>query len=310
MPYIEEKKILAIDLGSNAMRASVACYDSSKDLEIIESHRYPLRLGHDVFSDGKLSKESFKKAFEAFRELKDVIKMNEITEVRAVATSALRDSLNGSDFVEYIKDKTGIKIDVIPGDSEAALIKEAVSSVIDLSGKLAMLIDIGGGSTEITITDNNQIIFSNSYQCGTVRILEKLQMDKVDQLVSNTVKTAFKEIKQVIGEREIDLCVGTGGNLKRMGKLRTLFFKRSAHKVSIQELAAINAEVSKLNLEQRMAFLDMRSDRADVIVPAMEIIQLLLIKFDLSEILLPVVGLKEGVMIDYFGERPRNLIMN
>jgi len=310
MPYSDEKKILAIDLGSNAMRASIACFDSSKDLEIIQSMRYPLRLGEDVFSKGKLSKASFKKATGAFMELKNIIKAQNITDVKAVATSALRDSENGAEFVDYILEKTGIKIEVIDGDQEAKLIKQAVSSVIDLKGKTSLLIDIGGGSTEFTLTQNNKILFTKSYQCGTVRLLDQSCSDELNTLITTTVKQAYKEISSILGNKKIDLCIGTGGNLKRMGKLRKIFFKRSAHKVTQQELAAISSEVSKLSLEHRMSFFSMRQDRADVIVPAIQIIELMLIKFDLREILLPTVGLKEGVMVDHFGETPRNIIMN
>ena len=310
MPHTEEQTLLAIDLGSNAMRASIACFDASKDLEILESHRFALRLGEDVFSKGKLSKGSFRKAACAFLELKELIDKNDIDHVKAVATSALRDSDNGAEFVEHISKQTGINIEVIAGNDEAGLIKKAVSSVIDLTSKVALLIDIGGGSTEFTVTDNNKIVFSKSYQCGTVRLLDKLATKNHKDLISSTIDQAFKEINKVLKGKKIDICVGTGGNLKRMGKLRKIFFKRSSHKVTQQELAAISLEVSKLNLDQRMNFLSMRQDRADVIVPAIQIIELMLIKFDLREILLPNVGLKEGVMIEHFGEIPRNLINN
>lgn len=309
MNYSDERKILAIDLGSNAMRASLAIYDESKDLEIIESRRYPLRLGDDVFTNGKLSEISFLKVTEAFKELSDLMHEYQVHAVKAVATSALRDSKNQKDFVKHIFKSTGIKIDIIPGDDEASYIQKAVSSVIDLEDKMALLIDIGGGSTEFTVTKKNKILFSKSYQCGTVRLLKNINNKEIDHLISETVKLAYKEIKDVLGKKSIDICIGTGGNLKRMGKLRRIFFKRSNHKISLQELAAVSHEVSKLSLEQRMNYLSMRKDRADVIVPAMQIIELLLIKFDLSEILLPTVGLKEGLMVDYFGEKPRNLIL-
>lgn len=309
MGYSDERKILAIDLGSNAMRASLAYYDQSKDLEIIESRRYPLRLGDDVFTNGKLSERSFLRATEAFHELRALMDHYEVLDVKAVATSALRDSENKKEFVKHIFKTTGIKIDIIPGDDEASYIQKAVSSVIDLADKTALLIDIGGGSTEFTITKKNKILFSKSYQCGTVRLLRNIHSKEINTLISQTVKLAYKEIKSVLGENKIDICIGTGGNLKRMGKLRKIFFKRSSHKISLQELAAVSHEVSKLSLEQRMNYLSMRQDRADVIVPAMQIIELLLVRFDLSEIMLPTVGLKEGLMVDHFGEKPRNLIL-
>lgn len=305
-----EKKILAIDIGSNAIRGSLGIYDGSNDLEVIKSFRFPVRLGQDVFSKGKISKSKISEIEDTFSKFKTLADEENVEVVKAVATSALRNSSNGSEILQLIKTKFDIEIVLINGREEAELISKAVSSTIPMSGAIALLIDIGGGSTEISVVDHGRLIFSHSYPIGTVRLIEKTKKKDLLEVIRPVINEAFEEISKVVSPQKISLFAGTGGNLKRMGKLRKLFFSRHPHKISQQELIAINLEVSKLPLEKRVQFLSMRKDRADVIVPAMEIVECLMVKFNAQEILLPLVGLKEGIFIDVLKETPRSIVFD
>lgn len=305
-PYIE-KTFLAIDIGSNAMRASFAVLDRSNDLEILKTVRFPLRLGLSVFKKQKISDEKIAETVSAFKELKkDIDEMN-IKNIRAFATSAIRDAKNGNELVELIKKKFNITIEVIDGQKEAKIISQAVNYRIPTENQCAMLIDIGGGSTEITLLNHHKILYSKSFQCGTLRLLQLENLEEVKSTAKALSKELYKDLEKKELINKVNLCIGTGGNLRRMGKLRKIFFKRSYLKIFQSELIAINDEVQKFSIEQRMNFLNMRRDRADVIVPAMTIIEEILIKFDLTEILLPQVGLKEGIFLGELKKMPRNI---
>lgn len=306
----KEKKIMVIDIGSNAIRGSLGVFDNSHDLEIIQNFRFPIRIGEDVFSKGKVSKKKVLEIEEAFAYLKRIMHDEGIEVAKAVATSALRNSENGPEIIENIAKNFDIQIEIIQGKREAELISKAVSSAIPIDNKRALLVDVGGGSTEITVVDSGKILFCESYPIGTVRLLEYIKQKDLLELIKPVIKSAFDAINKIMDSSTIEIYAGTGGNLKRMGKLRKIFFSRHPHKVTQQELIAINVEVNKLTLEKRVEFLGMRKDRADVIIPAMVIIETLMVMFNASEILLPLVGLKEGIFIDELGVKPRRIVFN
>ncbi|MEE2671407.1 MAG: hypothetical protein VYA54_06845 [Bdellovibrionota bacterium] len=305
-----EKTILAVDIGSNAMRASMACLDQTNDLEILSTMRFSLRLGEDVFRTKKISKKKIQKTIEAFEDLRDLNKKFKFKKVKIVATSAIRNAENGPLLVEKVKKETGLDIEIISGKKEAEYIQLAVANVMNLSQSRTLLIDIGGGSTEITLCDNNKIVFTKSYSCGTVRLLESGHFKKQKELIKDFVDEASSDFKIYLKKKPIDLCIGTGGNLRRMGKLRKIFFKRSNLKVTHTELSAILDEIQSFSIEQRMDYLDMREDRADVIIPATKIIEEILFQFGISEIHLPKVGLKEGLILSSLDKKPRNLFFS
>ncbi len=305
MTFKKETFYLAIDIGSNAMRAALAVRDLHNDLEIIDNFRFPLRLGEDVFQKGKVSSKKIQSMDEAFKNLSDIIKEYNISHVKAVATSALRDASNGKEVCQIINEKYKIKIKIISGLEEAKLVQDAIESNLDLKNKKALFIDIGGGSTEIVVLNDKKSLYRKSFQCGTLRLLQENDESKIKKLTEEMTSELRKDFKGLGIGKGFDLCVGTGGNLRRMGKLRKVFFRRSYLKVSQFELSAISAEVKKFSLQQRISFLNMRKDRADVIVPAMYIVEDILIKLDISEIHLPQVGLKEGLLIEMLEKKPR-----
>jgi len=284
----------AIDIGSNAMRAVVARYHNN-ELSCFKNYRFPLRLGADVFKQGKISPARLKKTEIAFGELFLKLSKHHVTKVRACATSALRDSMNGEQLIQSIRTQTGIDIEIIDGITEAQLIKEAISSRYNLKKKVALMIDIGGGSTEITLTDNSQIIASRSYQFGTVRLLESHK----NKSIFNDIQVFCEDASSFISEHthSIDTCIGTGGNLRRMGKLRSMLLEKASASITINELDAIYQVVNSYPLSKRVKLFNMRKDRADVIIPAMMMINHLMRYCEINTIHLPRVGLKEGILL-------------
>src|SRR5258708_7415553 len=170
--------LAAIDVGSNAMRLAVGFMDHNRKLHVVEDLREPVRLGQDVFTKGSISKETTQRAIEAFKRFKEVIEQHQVLKIRAVATSALRESRNRDPFIKKIHQSTGIELKPITSEEEALLVYLAVSKRIALEDKTAMLIDIGGGSVEITLAHNEKILATESFQMGAVRLLQVLEQKK------------------------------------------------------------------------------------------------------------------------------------
>ena len=168
------QKIAAIDAGSNAIRMIVGNVDENWRVEPIENIRLPVRLGQDVFASGSLGEKTIQQAVEAFLHFQRVASDLGVVKTRAIATSALREAANGDILVDRIARTSGIEIEIISGAEEARLIHQAVAHTINLKGKRAVLIDIGGGSVEVTLSENQNMISTESYNMGTVRLLQKL----------------------------------------------------------------------------------------------------------------------------------------
>ncbi len=173
-------KICAIDIGSNAMRAVIATVHG-KEVHFGHNMRWPLRLGADVFKEGRISPKRFKACEEAFGELFLQISEENITEVYAVATSAMRDSENGAELIKEIKKQTGIQIKRISGVQEALLAKTAVCSALNLKRTTSLLIDVGGGSAEVTLLKEEKVLRSKSFNFGTVRMLQSAKTNQFEK---------------------------------------------------------------------------------------------------------------------------------
>lgn len=294
---MKEQSYLVIDIGSNAIRASYAIEDSTHDLEIIETRRFPIRLGEDVFKSGKISLAKKNKVLLAFEEISQWKTSINADKTICVATSAFRDAINSHTIIKRVHKLYNIKIKKITGKQEAFYIYLAVNKVVQNKSKRTLLIDIGGGSTEFSLIEKDKILYSKSFQCGTIRLLKSGKSEIQDKLIKKMILTLYKDLKNKDLLNDIKLSVGTGGNLKRMGKLRKFFFKRAPNKILQSELSAILIEISKLSIQERIDQLKMRRDRADVIIPAMKIVEQTLIQLDLTQIYLPKIGLKEGVIL-------------
>jgi exopolyphosphatase/guanosine-5'-triphosphate,3'-diphosphate pyrophosphatase len=303
-------KIAAIDVGSNAIRMVVSSLKPEGQLENLENLRLPVRLGQDAFTSGQFSEETMQMAIDAFLRFRKVAEVFEVTQTRAVATSAMRETTNSEDLIERIARETGFSIEIISGEDEARLIHLAVTKTVNLKGKQAVLIDIGGGSVEVTLSDGENILSTESYGMGTVRLLRKLETAKLpfNRLVREYAESARRHIDQTIGNANVEVCLGTGGNLEELGKLRKRVFKQEREDlISLDELERLIEKLSEMSLEERIKKFDLRPDRADVILPAAIVLQMIVREIGIKEILIPGVGLKDGVLLEMapFARGPR-----
>jgi exopolyphosphatase/guanosine-5'-triphosphate,3'-diphosphate pyrophosphatase len=288
--------IAAIDLGSNALRAIIA-RKVGKNLEVIKNFREPLRLGEDVFNTGVISDHKMTLTEEAFIKLFHIFTEYNVTSIRAMATSAMRDSKNGPLLARRIAQSTGIEIETIKGDEEAQVIFTAVKSQVNLKKKTALLMDIGGGSTELILVKNNQILAVESFNVGTVRLL-KLEQEALEKEIIFQMDKMITFIKRYFKLKEIDLFIGTGGNLRRIGKIRKKMLGKSTSEIAMfDEIHHMEEAILSMSYVERIRRLELDQNRADVILPAVMLTHHLMEKLKLNKIHLPRVGLKEGIVL-------------
>jgi exopolyphosphatase / guanosine-5'-triphosphate,3'-diphosphate pyrophosphatase len=285
-------KLAAIDIGSNAIRFQVSTVLDSKDtvtaplFKKLEYVRFPLRLGHDVFNTGRISErsqEKFKKLMKAFKLL---VELYEVDDYMFCATSAMRESENGQNLADEIFNELGIVINIIDGIREAELINRAISSY--LTDKTYLHIDVGGGSTELNLFVHGKKIKTRSFKIGSVRILEHHDSPVMWQDMENWVK---ENVKKSYGKVT---AVGTGGNISKIFELAVM---KPGKILSLKRVKAIRDMVQSLSLEERIYKLQMNPDRADVIIPASRIYIQVMEWAHASSIMVPEVGLKDGIML-------------
>jgi exopolyphosphatase/guanosine-5'-triphosphate,3'-diphosphate pyrophosphatase len=237
--------IASVDIGSNGIRMVVGRVDPVGQVEVVENIRIPVRLGTEAFTSGVASEETIRQVVEAFMQFRRIIRDYGIGRVRAVATSAVRELSNRDILLDRIARNAFIEVQVIGGAEEARLVHLAVSHAMDLGGKRALLVDIGGGSVEVTLCKGQEILATDSYNMGTVRVLEKLGQGNghpvpFERLAEEYADAAKRHIEKDTGGKKVDVCVGTGGNVDEMGKLRQKLFKRTSDKViTVAELDAL-----------------------------------------------------------------------
>ena len=302
------KTIAAIDLGSNALRAVIARKNGNQ-LEIIKNFREPLRLGEDVFNTGVISEDKMKRTEEAFIKLFHIFTEYNVTDARALATSAMRDSKNGALLAQRIAHSTGIEIETIKGNEEARVIFNAVKSQINLKKKNALLMDIGGGSTELIIVRDEEILGVESFNVGTVRLL-KLEQEALEKEISFQMEKMISFIKKHTRLKDLDLFIGTGGNLRRIGKIRKKILGRSTSELALfQEIHHMEEAILSMSYVDRIRRLELDQNRADVILPAIMLTHHLMQKLKMDKIYLPKVGLKEGIILSMLPKAPKKMIL-
>lgn len=306
--HLTLETIAAIDLGSNALRAIIA-RKNGDELEIVKSFREPLRLGEDVFNTGSISEDKMERTEEAFIKLFHIFTEFNVTDTRAMATSAMRDSKNGPILARRIANSTGIVIETIKGTVEAEVIFGAVKSQINLKKKNAILMDIGGGSTELIIVKDEQIVAVESFNVGTVRLL-KLDQEALEKQISSQMEKMLEFIKTHLKVKDIDLFIGTGGNLRRIGKIRKKILGRPTSQLAMfDEIHHMEEAILSMSYVDRIRRLELDQNRADVILPAIMLTHHLMQKLKLDKIHLPKVGLKEGIILSMLETPPKKFIL-
>lgn len=298
----------AVDIGSNAIRLAIGTFDKDGCLTILATQRAPVRLGADVFRTGQLSPGTMEQGVAAFIQFESLMRAHDVTVCRAVATSALRDAKNSQVFLDRVRRATGISIEVISGDEEARLIYGAVSKLVPLRSGTSLLIDIGGGSVELTLINRGAIIFSESVNLGTVRLLEMVRERKDSEATMiRLLKQYAERIKTQIARtnkvRKITRLIGTGGNIDTLGDLRKTVLKkkgtRSIHRIELLRLMKI---LQGMTVAERIEKLKLRPDRADVIMPAMALVAGVISESKVSTLTIPRTGLRDGVLFDLYDQ--------
>jgi exopolyphosphatase / guanosine-5'-triphosphate,3'-diphosphate pyrophosphatase len=281
----------AIDIGTNAARLLVGELTKEDGISFIKKVSYtriPLRLGEDVFGSGTISKKKsieFVKTIQVFRLISEIF---EVSELRACATSAMREAKNGEQIKELILKETGVTIETISGDEEAELIFGTFTLFkinIDIP---YVVIDVGGGSTEISVFEDGKRVASRSFEIGTIRILkEKIKPNawqEMSEWVKNNVQISSKHI-----------VYGTGGNINKAQKL-VGGYQNSP--VTLKKIEDLRDDLSPLTLAQRVERYQLKPDRADVIVPAMDIFSRIMRDLKCRQIHVPKIGLSDGIIFD------------
>ncbi len=306
--------LAAIDIGSNGIRMQVVRLVEASRFELVNYQRAPVRLGQDVFSLGYITEASMEATVQALTRFRSIVEHLGVPRLRAVATSAVREAENSDIFVDRIALHTGITPEVISGEEEARLVHLAVSKVLDLREKYAVLIEIGGGSVEVTLSYGETILSSESYRLGTVRLLQKFgsvtdNLLFFSRMVLEYAELARQRIDREIGSQKIDLCIGTGGNVDALGELRQRLLRRRSNEfITLDELATLVETVGQMPVQERIDKLGLRPDRADVIIPAGIVLHMIARETRVRQITIPHVGLKEGILWDMLpaaiGQRP------
>lgn len=295
-------RVAAVDVGSNAMRFIAAEFSGPTEYVTLAEQRMPVRLGHDVFLTGRLAPQAMEGAVAAMKDFRRQMDELGIVHYRAVATSATRESRNGEELVQRIRDEAGLELEVITGSEEARLVFEAVRASVSFGDDKWILVDLGGGSVEVSLVDSTGILWSESHVMGSVRLLEELSVSgeepgRFQRLLREYAATLhIPVIAQQWNPRGV---IATGGNIEALARLSGARAQRGkAARLSLADLRGIIATLSRLSYRQRIEELGLREDRADVILPASMVYERVISVSGADEVLVPAVGLKDGVLVD------------
>ncbi|MFB9273244.1 MULTISPECIES: Ppx/GppA phosphatase family protein [Flavobacteriaceae] len=286
------EKLAGIDIGSNAIRllvANVITYKNNEHPSFKKSAlvRVPIRLGADTFLKGSISEENKNRLVKALEAFKLLMEVHGVQNYYACATSAMREAKNGKEVVQEIFEKTAVKINLIDGKKEAAIIFSTDLTNIIENDKSYVYVDVGGGSTEITIFSNGKIINSKSFKIGTVRLLNKQKSFKeVWEQMEVWIKANTQKLHKPI-------LIGSGGNINKLFKLSG---KPIGKPLSLIYMKAQYHFLKKMSFEERISELDLNPDRADVIIPATKIYLSAMKWSKAKKIYVPKIGLADGIV--------------
>jgi exopolyphosphatase / guanosine-5'-triphosphate,3'-diphosphate pyrophosphatase len=289
-------RLAAIDIGSNAARLLISDVvrntEGKPDFNKLNLVRVPLRLGFDVFERQEISAEKTLMILQTIKAYKCLIDVYGVEYVKACATSAMRDASNGPAIIEQVKKETGIEIKIISGDEEAAVIYENhVAENLDKTNSY-LYVDVGGGSTELTLFSQNQLVFKQSFNIGTIRLLKNQVMESHWDEMKNYIREKTKGQKDMVA-------IGTGGNIN---KVFSMSKKKDGKPLPLELLKDYYKELSNFSLYARMRTYNLREDRADVILPALQIYINVMRWASIEEIFVPKIGLADGLLHTLYEE--------
>lgn len=289
-------RLAAIDIGSNAARLLISDVipgtQAAPEFIKIALVRVPLRLGFDVFDKGEISPAKASNVIKTIQSYKLLLDVYGVKHLRACATSAMRDASNGRDIIKKVKAETGIDIQIISGQEEASFIYENHFAEGLTKEESYLYIDVGGGSTELTFFSDGKLVFKESFNIGTIRLLKSQVSEATWDEMKEFIKTRTKGFHHVSA-------IGTGGNIN---KVFSISKRKDGKPLSLELLRDYYKEFSTLSLEQRMSLYKFREDRADVIVPALLIYINVMRWADAQEIFVPKIGLADGLIHSLYEE--------
>ena len=295
---IRDRNYAAIDIGSNAVRLLIKSIDreavQEKKIKKVMMLRVPLRLGFDVFSIGELSEKKADKLRRLMKAFRQLMKIYDVDDYRACATSAMRDARNGRTIIKKIEKDTGIRIEIIDGQEEARMIyNNHIECMEDRLGNY-MYVDVGGGSTEINLLTNGELVWSVSYNIGTVRMLSNAVKEGTWQQMEEEL------MKVTEGVAAINI-IGSGGNINKLFRLADKKDKK-LQRLPVSSLQTVYDVLKPLTPEERVEAFSLKQDRADVIVPAAEIFLKIAEVVHAEYIYVPVIGLSDGIIDNLYAK--------
>ena len=288
---MEIKKYAAIDIGSNAIRLLInnIIIREGEETQFKKSSlvRVPIRLGADTFITGEISSENKKRMISALNAFKLLMEVNKVEKYRACATSALREASNGQEVVEEIFKKTGVQIDLIDGKTEAKIIFSTDLKDVIKDDFSYLYVDVGGGSTELTVFSKGKVVNSKSFKLGTVRLLNKQKSSKYQwKMIEKWIQENTKGLKRLS-------LIGSGGNINKIYKMSG---KVPGKSLSYIYLYAHYKFLKQMSYEERISELGLNPDRADVIIPASKIYLNAMKWSGATKIYVPKIGLADGII--------------
>ena len=288
--------VAAVDVGSSAIRLSVAVVSPTGALAGSDFHRYGLRLGSDVFSQGVIADQTSRQLLDVFGDIAGKLREHDVSSYRAVATSAMRDAGNGRDIARVIRESTGVRLEIISGREEARLARQALTRSLGSSANGALLVDIGGGSLEIETSRRG----SRSLPFGTVRLVERYPelrgpmrlkaLREVERAIANDMARRVKRRRHAVA-------IATGGNLDVLARCAP-FTGGFWPAIDLSRLQQLTEGLATLTVDERRETMELRADRADVIVPAALVLLALKRVFGLQVVVVPGTGLRESILHD------------
>ncbi len=279
----------AIDIGSNAARLLIAEVHRNADtthFTKLNLLRIPLRLGFDVFENGRIGREKARLLIKTMKTFKLLLDLYKVEHFRVCATSAMRDATNAKEIVRRVKISSGLKIEIISGSEEASILYENHLSANLISGTKQLFVDVGGGSTEITLYINDQVVQKESFNIGTIRLLKGHSPDSEWERMKAYLKTHTRNLEDL-------QVIGSGGNINKIFSMSKV---KEGKALPMSFIRKLYKELEPLSIEERMLAYNFREDRAAVIGPALHIYVHILKWANQGEIYVPKIGLADGII--------------
>jgi exopolyphosphatase/guanosine-5'-triphosphate,3'-diphosphate pyrophosphatase len=294
-------RLAAIDVGSNAIRLLAGEFSGLSHWRELHSERAPVRLGEEAFRAGRLSEEAMERGLGALAGFRRRLDESRVPYYRAVATSAVRESGNGSEFARRVKERCGLELEAIDGAEEARLSWVAIRRRVALRDRAWLVMDLGGGSLELSLVDAERLHWTESYPLGTVRLLERVggarDADAAREAVGAT--EAMHGAAEAVRRAGSVGLIATGGNAETLaGLARPSRDGLGVQRLPLSRLRELLEGLAALSPRERTERHGLRPDRADVIVPAAAVYERVAVHAGVEEILVPVVGVREGLLLD------------